>query len=298
MPTALKGTWATRLRILVSRPSEHRGAVYLQGPRSQHQLHRHRDRQGLPHHDDRSHADGRMSGADSPRRSAAGRKGRGGRPLSREEPWRSPRCAGQFRLRLPHGRTRHCDRERPATMRERSVRDFVRPLRCWGWTHRRPIRFQNEGRPCRLRGYPGIDGLSADGRVVVRAKRLLHGYLGGRAKSRPSLWAVVNLPQRFSRGPTSPFTASLVIHIAIFASHRPMRRAASGSTSLLVLLPRDSSRRFRQDRDAQIGRQLWAKTARGGEAPAASELPLLCRARKHRGVARHPASARKAGAPA
>lgn len=42
-----------------------------------------------------------------------------------------------------------------------------------------PIRFQNEGRPCRLRGYPGIDGLSAVGRVVVQAKRLLQGYLGG-----------------------------------------------------------------------------------------------------------------------
>ncbi len=161
------------------------------------------------------------------------------------------------------------------------------------------IRFQNEGRPCRLRGYPGIDGLSADGRVVVRAKRLLHGYLGGARQIATITLGRGQSAQRFSRGPTSPFTASLVIHIAIFASHRRMRRAASGSTLATRSAPRDSSRRFRQDRDAQIGRQLWAKTARGGEAPAASErAPALPRAEAPRRRERHPASARKAGAPA
>ena len=30
-----------------------------------------------------------------------------------------------------------------------------------------------------MRGYPGVDGLSARGHVVVRAGRLLRGYLGG-----------------------------------------------------------------------------------------------------------------------
>ncbi len=30
-----------------------------------------------------------------------------------------------------------------------------------------------------MRGYPGVDGLSAGGRVVVHAGRALNGYLGG-----------------------------------------------------------------------------------------------------------------------
>ncbi len=42
-----------------------------------------------------------------------------------------------------------------------------------------PIRFRNKGRICRMRGYPAVVGLSADGRVVVRPGRTLHGYLGG-----------------------------------------------------------------------------------------------------------------------
>lgn len=42
-----------------------------------------------------------------------------------------------------------------------------------------PIRFQNEGRTCSLRGYPLVDGLSATGRVVVHAGNSLNGYLGG-----------------------------------------------------------------------------------------------------------------------
>jgi hypothetical protein len=44
-----------------------------------------------------------------------------------------------------------------------------------GW----PIVFKNRGGICALRGYPGVDGLSASGAVVVHAKRTLYGYLGG-----------------------------------------------------------------------------------------------------------------------
>ena len=44
-----------------------------------------------------------------------------------------------------------------------------------GW----PIVFKNRGGICTLRGYPGVDGLSASGAVVVHAKRTLYGYLGG-----------------------------------------------------------------------------------------------------------------------
>jgi hypothetical protein len=43
----------------------------------------------------------------------------------------------------------------------------------------RPIVFKNRGGICTLRGYPGVDGLSASGAVVVHAKRTLYGYLGG-----------------------------------------------------------------------------------------------------------------------
>ncbi len=40
--------------------------------------------------------------------------------------------------------------------------------------------FRNIGRrTCRLRGYPGVDGLDASGRAVVHAVRTPRGYLGG-----------------------------------------------------------------------------------------------------------------------
>jgi len=42
-----------------------------------------------------------------------------------------------------------------------------------------PIRFRNEDGTCNLRGYPNVEGLSADGRTVVRARHTLRGYLGG-----------------------------------------------------------------------------------------------------------------------
>ena len=41
------------------------------------------------------------------------------------------------------------------------------------------VRFRNQGSTCVLRGYPGVDGLVADGRAVVHATRSLSGYLGG-----------------------------------------------------------------------------------------------------------------------
>lgn len=41
-----------------------------------------------------------------------------------------------------------------------------------------PIRFHDSGNTCSLRGYPRVDGLSASGRVVVRAKPALTGYFG------------------------------------------------------------------------------------------------------------------------
>jgi Protein of unknown function (DUF4232) len=41
-----------------------------------------------------------------------------------------------------------------------------------------PIRFHDRGETCSLRGYPPVDGLSASGRVVVRAKPALTGYFG------------------------------------------------------------------------------------------------------------------------
>ncbi len=41
-----------------------------------------------------------------------------------------------------------------------------------------PIRFHDRGDTCSLRGYPRVEGLSASGRVVVRAKPALTGYFG------------------------------------------------------------------------------------------------------------------------
>jgi Protein of unknown function (DUF4232) len=41
-----------------------------------------------------------------------------------------------------------------------------------------PIRFHDRGGTCSLRGFPRVDGLSASGRVIIRAKRALKGYFG------------------------------------------------------------------------------------------------------------------------
>lgn len=39
--------------------------------------------------------------------------------------------------------------------------------------------FENTGARCALRGYPGIDGIDADGNVTAPARRTPNGYLGG-----------------------------------------------------------------------------------------------------------------------
>jgi hypothetical protein len=41
------------------------------------------------------------------------------------------------------------------------------------------VRFTNLGPACTLRGYPGVDGLSTQGRVLVHARRTPRGFLGG-----------------------------------------------------------------------------------------------------------------------
>jgi hypothetical protein len=41
------------------------------------------------------------------------------------------------------------------------------------------IAFRNHGRTCRLRGYPGVDGVHKDGATSVHARRTPEGYLGG-----------------------------------------------------------------------------------------------------------------------
>jgi hypothetical protein len=42
-----------------------------------------------------------------------------------------------------------------------------------------PIVFTNTGGTCTMFGYPGVDGLAANGADVVHATRTLFGYLGG-----------------------------------------------------------------------------------------------------------------------
>ena len=39
--------------------------------------------------------------------------------------------------------------------------------------------FHNRGAACTVSGYPGVDALSAQGHVLVRARRTKRGYLGG-----------------------------------------------------------------------------------------------------------------------
>ena len=41
-----------------------------------------------------------------------------------------------------------------------------------------PIRFQDRAGTCSLRGFPSVDGLSASGRVIIRAKPALKGFFG------------------------------------------------------------------------------------------------------------------------
>jgi Domain of unknown function (DUF4232) len=47
------------------------------------------------------------------------------------------------------------------------------------------IRFKNLGTACTLKGYPGVDALSASGHRVASAHRTKSGYLGGLGASRP-----------------------------------------------------------------------------------------------------------------
>lgn len=44
------------------------------------------------------------------------------------------------------------------------------------------VRFANRGTRCTLRGYPDLAGVTASGRLVVRARRTRDGYLGGAKK--------------------------------------------------------------------------------------------------------------------
>jgi Protein of unknown function (DUF4232) len=47
------------------------------------------------------------------------------------------------------------------------------------------LRFINLGPDCTLRGYPGVEGLSVGGRVVVHARRTPRGMLGGVSSGHP-----------------------------------------------------------------------------------------------------------------
>ena len=53
--------------------------------------------------------------------------------------------------------------------------------------------FHNRGAACTLKGYPGVDGFSAQGHRLVSARRTKSGYLGGVAPGRPI--PLVHLPQ-------------------------------------------------------------------------------------------------------
>ncbi len=41
------------------------------------------------------------------------------------------------------------------------------------------VLFENTGSRCALRGYPGIDGIDADGNVTAQSRETPNGYLGG-----------------------------------------------------------------------------------------------------------------------
>jgi hypothetical protein len=115
-----------------------------------------------------------------------------------------------------------------------------------------PIRFRNEGRTCRMRGYPGVDGLSARGHVVVRAGRLLRGYLGGARRVATITLTARQTAAAFLEGlnfPIGPALSSISRahdHAAQCDAQRPAPRP------LLLLLPHNPSHRCRQDRNAQI----------------------------------------------
>lgn len=47
------------------------------------------------------------------------------------------------------------------------------------------LRFQNRGGTCTLTGYPGVDGVSGQGKTLVSARRTKSGYLGGLRPGEP-----------------------------------------------------------------------------------------------------------------
>jgi Protein of unknown function (DUF4232) len=69
-----------------------------------------------------------------------------------------------------------------------------------------PIIFKNTGRACSLRGYPGVDGLTASGKTVVHASRSLSGYLGGTHKITTVTVATGKTASAFFEGLNSDLT--------------------------------------------------------------------------------------------
>jgi uncharacterized protein DUF4232 len=79
--------------------------------------------------------------------------------------------------------------ERPSRCSTKQLKIAVVGFRAGGAGHSGYVlRFKNAGRPCTLQGFPGVDGLAVNGRVVVHARRSRRGYLGGaHSRSRISL---------------------------------------------------------------------------------------------------------------
>jgi hypothetical protein len=70
-----------------------------------------------------------------------------------------------------------------------------------------PIIFKNTGSACSMYGYPGVDGLTASGKTVVRASRRLYGYLGGTHKITTVTVATGKTASAFFEGLNSDLTS-------------------------------------------------------------------------------------------
>lgn len=68
------------------------------------------------------------------------------------------------------------------------------------------IRWQNNGRPCEMSGYPKVDGLDKWGRIVVHAKSTPKGALGGPGQSRPVRLLPTQSASALYEGTSGPVT--------------------------------------------------------------------------------------------
>ena len=133
-----------------------------------------------------------------------------------------------------------------------------------GFTHRGYVlRFQNRGGACTVRGYPGVDGLSARGHRLVSARRTKSGYLGGLKPGYP-------IPQvHLAGGQTASAIVEWFVGVPSCLPARSLKVIAPDTLSAVTFSPKSlGSERMC---DLQVHPVVFGVT---GRAPARAVSPV------------------------